>query len=42
MRIIITGFNYLEAKTKLVTLELKQRNRVSSESLCAARFVTQL
>lgn len=34
------GFNYLEAKAKLVTLELKQRNSVSR--LCAAQFVTQL
>lgn len=40
--VIAIGFNYLEAKARLVILELKQRNCISSESLCEALFVTQL
>jgi len=35
MRIIIIGFNYLEVKANLVTLELNQRNCKQWKSLCS-------
>lgn len=36
MRIVEITFNYLQAKSKLATLELKQRNSVSTERFCTA------
>lgn len=40
MRIIEIAFNYLRATAKLATLELKQRNCVSTERLCVAHSLS--